>query len=120
VSEIREGNTPVAEQEKPKTIIFDDVEETLLLFANAFLLQGTDDPHVFVLNIGQYATPIIAGTNDERAEVLRSLTAVHAKTLARLVVTPDKLGALAEILRQFVEMVAATQQNAEGEGDSNA
>jgi len=101
------------EQEQPKTVTFDGVEEVPLLYANAFLLQGSDDPSVFILNVGQYATPIIAGTDEERARIFAMMPSLTARMLARLVLTPDKLRALADILRQVVERLDANQQSLE-------
>ncbi len=118
---MREDGAPVPEENKPKEIVFDGVEDVPLLLANAFLLQGSDSPNLCILNIGQYATPIISGTTEDRAEVLRDMPAFHAKTIARIVLTSDKLAALADILNQFVGLLATAQRNAqEEEKDSNA
>lgn len=97
----------LSEQPQQKPIVFDNVEDVPLLYSNAFWLQGTDDS-MFVLNVGQYAPPLIpADSNEERGEKLDALPEFHAKTIARLAVTPDRLRDLANILANFVRLLDA-------------
>lgn len=104
----KRGKT-LSEQRQPKPIVFDEIEGVPLLYSNAFWLQGTDDS-MFVLNVGQYAPPLIPGTNEERGRKLEALPEFHAKTIARLALTPDKLRSLASLLADFVQLLDTQQQ----------
>jgi len=100
----------LSEQPQPqlKPIVFDEVENVPLLYSNAFWLQGTDDS-MFVLNVGQYAPPLIQGTNEERGKKLDEMPEFHARTIARLALTPDKLRMLAGLLSDFVQLLDERQ-----------
>ncbi len=78
-------------------IVYTDMEDKPILFANQFVIQHQKNE--FVLTVGQLQPPILLGSPEERKEQVKKLTYVPIKVVARFGLTRQRLVELVEALQ---------------------
>lgn len=78
-------------------VVLSGADETAVLFANHFLIQAHQDE--FVLTVGQLVPPPLLGTDEERREQAKLISAVSVKVVARLGFTRRRLGEITSLLQ---------------------
>jgi hypothetical protein len=78
-----------------------DYEDTLILFANHFLVQH--EPNEFVLSLGQLSPPPVTGTPDEIREQVSEMSHVPVHTLSRVALTRQRVVELIGLLQATLE-----------------
>ncbi len=81
--------------------------ETPVVLANQFNIghQGVDE---FILTLGQVASPLLTGTDDEKLEQVKNLSYVPIQIVGRVAFSRDRLVQLIEILTTNLARYDAT------------
>jgi hypothetical protein len=79
-----------------------DADQLPIELANQFacVFLGSRE---FVLSIGQASPPILLGTDEEREEQLRGISSIPIHTIARLVLTDERIRELIGVLEQSLD-----------------
>lgn len=84
------------------SVIWPDVDDLPVFRANNFVIQVTTGPQGtpedVVLTIGHVSPPFVLGTPDEQQAAAAAIGAVPAKAVARISMSPARLGELAGLL----------------------
>jgi hypothetical protein len=91
----------MAEGEFEVPIVWVDVDQTPIQFANQFISQY--QAHEFVLTIGQLAPPMIIGTPEQQTEQVENLAFVTVRPLARFGLPVNRLRELIRVLSENLE-----------------
>lgn len=83
--------------------------ETTVVLGNQFSIahQGADE---FILTVGQVATPLLTGSDDEKLEQVQNLSYVPIQVVGRLSFSRDRLAELLGILTTNLERYDATMK----------
>lgn len=87
-----------ASGEVPLSVEWIGAEEATIHFANQALGQIVQRGEI-VLTFGQAVPPILSGTPEQQVEQVRQISSIQAKTVARLVLTPERVRELVDILQ---------------------
>lgn len=81
--------------------------DTPVVLGNQFSIahQGADE---FILTVGQVATPLLTGSDDEKLEQVRNLSYVPIQVVGRFTFSRDRLAELLSILKTNLERYDAT------------
>ncbi|MGH8933021.1 MAG: hypothetical protein ACRDZO_20950 [Egibacteraceae bacterium] len=91
----------MAEDEVQVPIVWVDVDQTPIQFANQFVSQFQSNE--FIVTIGQLAPPMILGPPEERAEQFQNLAFVTVRPLARFGLPASRLRELIQVLSENLE-----------------
>lgn len=98
--------------EKRVPIVWVDLEETPISFANQFLAQVEQDE--FILAFGALNPPKIMGNAEEREALLARVEFVQTRTLARFGMTVARVRELRRLLGELLDVYDENQQRGGG------
>jgi hypothetical protein len=96
-------------------VVWTDVDETPILFANQFVSQF--QPGEFVLTFGQVSPPVLLGSEEERREQALRLRWIPIKAIARVGLTRARMEELIGVLRDNLENHDRATGQESGHGD---
>ena len=87
--------------------------ETPVVFGNQFSIahQGVDE---FILTVGQVATPLVTGDEEDRLEQVKNLSYVPIRVVGRFTFTRKRLVELIGVLTTNLKRYDATIKEREG------
>jgi hypothetical protein len=112
LSDAGQTSEPPDEVELP--IVWIDVEEQPLPFANQFASQFQGNE--MFLTFGRITPPIIIGPDDVRRQQIEALQFVQVIPVARVAMTVDRMRQLVDVLQRNIAMYEEWRQTKEGEG----
>jgi len=78
-------------------VVYTDMEEVPIVFANQFIIQHQQDE--FILTMGQLQPPLLLGSPEDRMEQVKKLTYVPVKVVAKFGFTRERLTELIKALQ---------------------
>jgi hypothetical protein len=82
-------------------LVWVNLDETAIQMASIFQVQ-VQGPEEIIVNIGQTAPPMLAGTPEEQAAQISAIPFVQCRTLVRLGITTERARQFVEVLTQIL------------------